>query len=523
MSVVATAVFGTGIVAAVPLAALNVLEAVVGVLLLRHLMPAERSFDTLHSTMLFIFSVGVVAPLATAPLGAGVVSMVTHTPFLENMLRWYAGHALGAVAFGPFFIMILRGDFAGWARSLTITRTMEAALIFGAVVATTIVAFAQSRLPLLFLPVLPMMMAIFRLRGVGATLSILTIIVVGGVATTNQSGPATLVAADLGSQLQFLQFYVAVLVIIALPILGDLSQRDGLVGRLTESEAQFRMLAEHSTDVILNLGNDGTVRFASNSIAALGGYLPEQVVGRPASAFVHVDDVAKVLMAFRQAYNDPAVSHRIEYRCLMADGAPVWVEAHVRALRTEEGTQNGIITVLRGTEERREREQRLAHQAVTDSLTSLFNRRGFFGAVDDWVRRAPEEPGCFALFDLDHFKQINDRYGHVVGDEVLVEFAQIIQSVIRENDIAGRIGGEEFGVLLRGATQTQASAVCERLRQRVATRLLRSSSGQTVQFTASAGVVAVTPEMCREQMYSLADAALYGAKADGRNRVRLAA
>jgi diguanylate cyclase (GGDEF)-like protein len=127
-----------------------------------------------------------------------------------------------------------------------------------------------------------------------------------------------------------------------------------------------------------------------------------------------------------------------------------------------------------------------------------------------------------ALVDLDHFKQINDQFGHATGDAVLRAFGPLLEAGLRETDLAARIGGEEFAVFMPSTTAAEALIPLERIRQELAkTRI--SSGGSVVQATASIGVCEWRPELDNPEAWlSLADEALYRAKAEGRNRIRLA-
>jgi diguanylate cyclase (GGDEF)-like protein len=157
--------------------------------------------------------------------------------------------------------------------------------------------------------------------------------------------------------------------------------------------------------------------------------------------------------------------------------------------------------------------------AMTDPLTGLFNRRGFREAAERLALQA--KPGGAALSvlmcDLDHFKSINDRFGHAVGDAALKLFAATMRSTMRTNDIIGRLGGEEFAVILIGGP-AEARAAAERVRvafELVATEIRGTPVGATVSIGISAGAVGLAYETLLRQ----ADAALYQAKAQGRNRV----
>lgn len=173
-----------------------------------------------------------------------------------------------------------------------------------------------------------------------------------------------------------------------------------------------------------------------------------------------------------------------------------------------------------------ERLLRLAHEAAvhdaaTDELTGLCNRRHIMGVLEAMIAEAART-GCvfsMAIIDLDFFKQINDRFGHPVGDSVLRHFAQTAGAVLRRADIIGRIGGEEFMILMPGTPAAEALRAIDRLRIRLAAPF--SADGVMVQYTISGGVACHAGEQ-PEELLRTCDAALYEAKRQGRNRIRLA-
>jgi diguanylate cyclase (GGDEF)-like protein len=159
-------------------------------------------------------------------------------------------------------------------------------------------------------------------------------------------------------------------------------------------------------------------------------------------------------------------------------------------------------------------------QAVTDELTGLTNRRGFMTALARETSRSDRfrTPLVFVLADIDDFKKVNDRHGHHVGDAVLIEFARILASAVREIDVTVRLGGEEFGLLLPDTGIRGGMELAERLRATVAATTVHAE-GVEVRFTASFGVASRTPGSESEQLLIDADACLYHAKAEGKNRV----
>ncbi|MBJ3786873.1 GGDEF domain-containing protein [Devosia sediminis] len=160
---------------------------------------------------------------------------------------------------------------------------------------------------------------------------------------------------------------------------------------------------------------------------------------------------------------------------------------------------------------------RLGRVARTDSLTSCLNRGAFTSHINAWLR-APAAASCGALLmiDADNFKSINDLYGHDKGDEALTVIARAIRSVLRNGDIVGRMGGEEFGVFLPGVTQHQAQLVAERIRAAVNAAEF-SPHGEPRPLSVSIGGAAFSETTSFTQLFRIADQRLYGAKHAGRN------
>lgn len=183
-----------------------------------------------------------------------------------------------------------------------------------------------------------------------------------------------------------------------------------------------------------------------------------------------------------------------------------------------------IFKFLSGSNVEAKYHQEMYSLTTLDSLTKAYNRRYFAEALEREVMRSRryDRPLCLALFDIDHFKKINDEYGHLAGDQVLRDLARIVHDAIRKEDIFSRYGGEEFALLLPEVGLEGARLLCERLRELVAGAVFEYKDDR-IPVTMSCGI-AVTPEkpvtITGEQLVERADTMLYEAKQSGRNQVR---
>ena len=171
------------------------------------------------------------------------------------------------------------------------------------------------------------------------------------------------------------------------------------------------------------------------------------------------------------------------------------------------------------------REALLEEMAFRDSLTGLHNSRYLHARLREELASAKRDkrPTSLVLLDIDHFKKVNDQYGHPVGDQVIQFVGRIIQSVSREGEVTARVGGEEFALLLPNTSTREAAAAAERLRGVLGRASIRIGSGHRLAVTVSAGVACANDDGGRDAavLYRRADQALYRAKDQGRNRVNI--
>lgn len=260
----------------------------------------------------------------------------------------------------------------------------------------------------------------------------------------------------------------------------------------------------------------------------------EKMVSGDAETLLFANDIDLVGSAMGRGKEQSPFTMRFEFQAI--DGAARSLLVQACHQRGRDGEIVRVIAVLRDVTEEIRRERALDMRrleaereadkarelAETDALTGLANRRCVMRELDRLIlaMRSAGQPLTMMTFDIDHFKRVNDTFGHIVGDQVLQRVAQIALHEIRSGDVLGRLGGEEFVWILPGIDRRQAEHLAERLRQAIAQG---SALGTTPSVTVSVGLAALGPGDSSLGLFSRADRALYDAKEGGRNQVALAA
>ncbi|MFV8819375.1 diguanylate cyclase [Haliea sp. E17] len=293
---------------------------------------------------------------------------------------------------------------------------------------------------------------------------------------------------------------------------------------LQQSERKYRTLFEESQDVIFITDMEGRIIDVSPSCAHLLGYRRDQILAMDNIDVISARDSRRKLF---DAVIERGTVVDWETHLAAKDGSAIPVSITSTRRFDEQGQQVGFQGYVRDlsdrveAEEQRLRADQLETLATIDPLTRTFNRRYFQDAAAREIARAERQgtPLSLVLFDIDHFKSINDRYGHVTGDKVINTIAQLVNSRIRSSDVLGRYGGEEFVILLPDTILSQAHLRSEELRQLVEDMSTESQSREEVQVTISLGVAQWQPGEELTSLLERADRALYASKQKGRNRV----
>ncbi|UTW06125.1 GGDEF domain-containing protein [Pseudomonas benzenivorans] len=298
----------------------------------------------------------------------------------------------------------------------------------------------------------------------------------------------------------------------------------GEVARLREREHLFSTLVDSLNAVLWALD-----WYNHRVIYVSPAY--ERIFGRSAALLladyqewrnsIYPDDLDYAADSLAKVLETGAVETR-EYRIIRGDGQLRWLNDKCFIGREgEAGDPHIIVGIAEDITEKKQLEGELHRLATTDVLTQSSNRRHFFECALREFEHARQfaTPLAFLLLDIDDFKQINDRYGHQMGDQVLQRLAQCGASILRRGDLFGRIGGEEFAALFPGCEPTLAQQIAERL-QREVKRLGFSHQGKAFAITVSQGLTSLEPDdQSLDALFARADAAMYVAKRQGKNQI----
>jgi diguanylate cyclase (GGDEF)-like protein/PAS domain S-box-containing protein len=294
--------------------------------------------------------------------------------------------------------------------------------------------------------------------------------------------------------------------------------------KLMKSHEQFMLAVEGNHDGIWDWDITTGELFISVRWKEMLGYTNDEIPNKIESFRnnLYPDDIPRV-MKYLDGYLKGEYHHyNIEFRMKHKDGSYRWILARGEALYNENGIPYRMAGSHTDITEKKEMEKKLESLASTDALTGLWNRRYFFEIGHNECKRTRRYKAKFGMLmiDIDHFKDINDTYGHAAGDLVLKNTAEIFRKSLRDVDIAARIGGEEFAVLMPNTDIEGARIVAERLRNAVESSEF-VYEGTALKITISVGISDCSNVNSIDEMMKNADDALYEAKSSGRNCVKV--
>ena len=277
-------------------------------------------------------------------------------------------------------------------------------------------------------------------------------------------------------------------------------------------DQRFRTIVEAATDAILSSSLDGVIESWNPGAERLFGYSAEEAVGMHVLRLVPRELRDDALRLLRQVAGGETVEG-VEAQRLTREGGVADVALSLAPMRGPDGSTIGIAAVVRDISGSKRVEDELRELALRDPLTGLYNRRHFETELERQLAlaRRTGQTGAVLMIDLDHFKEVNDTFGHEAGDEILRSVAAVLADRLRTSDLLARFGGDEFAAILVNVDGDHGRAVASGLEERI--RGLRGGSGGTIGTSASIGVASFgSEEQSPEDVLRGADRSMYERK-----------
>ena len=319
----------------------------------------------------------------------------------------------------------------------------------------------------------------------------------------------------------------------------DIVQRKQAEELLKDSERRFRNLVETTSDWIWEIDANGVYTYASPRIRDILGFESSEIIGKRPEDFMPPEEAKRVLGIFTSIFASRSQFSNLENKNLHKDGRVIILETSGVPIADNDGVFRGYRGIDRDITERKLAEQALEaanrelqtalalqqQLAHTDALTGINNRRHLYELAEHEFEIATryQQPLSVIMFDIDHFKQVNDTFGHTVGDQILQGVTQVASAELRSADVIGRYGGEEFVIILPMTNAKKAYPLAERIRLGVAAMRVPTEKGDAT-VTLSIGIVEINHgvQTCSiEVMIRNADETMYAAKQAGRNRTEI--
>ncbi len=299
----------------------------------------------------------------------------------------------------------------------------------------------------------------------------------------------------------------------------DVTRQEAELAELEASQLELQSIFDQLPDVFYRTNMQGIITMISPSCFDVLGYRQEIMLGTPmAQYYVTPEDRQKVVQAI---IDGGGKAIRVDAGLRHVNGSVVWISTNAIVRLDADGKPQSIEGVARDITERKRMEDQLTALTRIDGLTGAFSRRYFLDRSEEVLEmmKRYQRPASMMMMDLDHFKKINDNYGHHVGDLALVAFTDACRREIRDSDVLGRLGGEEFGLMLPETPLRNAQVLAERIRTATAAILIPFGD-INIRFTVSIGLVEIRPEdVSMDSIMHRADMAMYRAKERGRDQV----
>lgn len=292
---------------------------------------------------------------------------------------------------------------------------------------------------------------------------------------------------------------------------------------LSKDEKLFFNVFQYAAIGMALVSPDGKWLMVNKALCDLIGYSEEELLKLTFQDITHPDDLDEDLHYVKKMLSGDLETYQMEKRYFHKDGSTIYILLSVSLIRDKKASPMFFISQLQDITARKLLEAELVRQATEDMLTGISNRRRFYDLAERELLRGERynDPMVLLMLDIDHFKKVNDTFGHGVGDKAIKHMADVCCAGLRSFDLFGRIGGEEFSAMLIKTDAIMGHQIAERLRKSVEKRILTTDKG-VVKFTISIGGVAFSGNQhSLDYRMKQADEALYKAKSTGRNRTIL--
>lgn len=307
---------------------------------------------------------------------------------------------------------------------------------------------------------------------------------------------------------------------VLITVLTDISFQVATERRLRQTDSWLDAIYTIVNDfAVLGLDKQGVINSWSPSAERLTGYTEAEAIGETLRRFCNLTALEVNVLDELLTFAREEGWHSRDYLCQHKSGQIFFAQTMIAVLREEHDEFSGYTVVFRDITERKVSSDNLANLLTKDHLTGAFNRAHFFNVAEKEFARANRYGHSISIImlDADHFKHVNDRYGHPVGDEVLKSIVKVAEGVLRPGDTIATFGGEEFVVMLPKSNSLEASVIAERLRSSIEASSV-DAGGEEIKVTVSIGCASMSESRSTlKQLLTSADSALYHAKSMGRN------
>lgn len=291
----------------------------------------------------------------------------------------------------------------------------------------------------------------------------------------------------------------------------------------SDSEERYRMMTDNACDIIATVDLAGNFTYISPSVEKITGYTPAEIMTHYREIGYFLPGVQKEMDKQRESIREMVErgehfsSINFEQRQVRKDGESIYTDTVLSGIYDEENNFRELLAVSRDITEKVKERREIKKISETDKLTQLYNRVKLDSTLENEFNLAKINATIFAIImiDIDEFKQINDCFGHLAGDMVLVELAKLFKTSIRATDTVGRWGGEEFLMILPDTNESAAVELAEKIRKQVSQKYFPEQEHMTI----SMGVSVFNDDVSVDSIIYRADQALYQAKKNGKNQV----